>query len=373
MGCDDTNVATIKDVSPETCENRCLLEPACRFFTYNLDKSKCFLKPTCEEREDKDNNFTGVKLEDAPTDPPSTPAPTTRPPVSPTPAPTLPPLSPTPAPTTAAPTLPPSPVTFEVTDGVGCDDDTLERYSDFTMEECERACEANSECRVFTFNTDNERCYLKATCDDIKLDDDNDTGVKVMFDYLYAKGCDDDDVAVIRDISEGACEEACRGDPSCRYFVFNLDNGKCFLKGACDQPKDDIDNLTGVKVAIALDLPSPDPIGENPDDPGEGALVGGWEWRDDQVCSLSHLPSPACSTSRPGLMWARRIAIELLIHVVVMIGLHTVGGQGVWSQRKPWPKDWRHHLVSYDAGNDTFLGQRRALGIVRLITMTHVW
>jgi hypothetical protein len=166
----------------------------------------------------------------------------------------------------------------------------MARFEDSSVEGCGAACDAELMCAAFTFNTETRRCFLKETCNSTKWADSDVSGAKLSFEYLYATGCDDGSIGVTEGVTEAACEELCRGESECRYFTYNLEKLKCFLKPTCSKPKNNPNNITGAKLGPLQIMPPQDE--SSSETVAGGELVGGWEWLEGQV--RSHATSIKC-------------------------------------------------------------------------------
>jgi len=126
------------------CEAECSTVESCGGYTYVAKDLRCILKRRCKRAKRVRGRFSGVKAERILPDP--TPAPTPRPFVE----------------------------TFVLHKNKGCKDPTLgSAIRDVDFDKCQERCNANSDCKAFTFNRRSD-CFLKKTCKLLE-EDEGDT------------------------------------------------------------------------------------------------------------------------------------------------------------------------------------------------------
>lgn len=194
-----TGVRSLND-----CMDECNLRAGCTAVTWNEDDDKCFFKDSCDEFEEKDDNYSAVAS---------------------------------------------GSVFVDVPEGYGCvatdgNVETIKGVSDF--DSCKDKCDANSRCAAVTYNSESSKCYLKPSCDEYEAKDDNYSAVKNPSELVklpnnfncHGGNINDDP---IRDVgSMGDCMDLCDGDDECFAVSYNKDADKCYLKTKCDniQEKD---------------------------------------------------------------------------------------------------------------------------------------
>jgi hypothetical protein len=101
---------------------------------------------------------------------------------------------------------------------------------------CQAACQATSGCLFFTYNGDNNMCFLKTASSALNCAYDANimVGPKVCID-CFVRGCDYDAAAspVVQQLTAGSgfeCQAACKANSACLAFTFNGDNNNCFLQ-----------------------------------------------------------------------------------------------------------------------------------------------
>ena len=188
------------------CKQKCLdYEGLCLALDYNSDDEMCYLKYECDNLVSKRNNDAAVRdLQN-----------------------------------------------YVQLSGFGCGDETLKTMTDTnSMTDCKDECDDDPDCRVVTRNTESKKCFLKASCDKEKSEDDNESALKVSEywdrdDY----GCDDpnQDRKELEVASTNACKWACEEDVQCRAATFSSSSGTCYLSETCEQVKAKDDNDLVVK------------------------------------------------------------------------------------------------------------------------------
>lgn len=160
---------------------------------------------------------------------------------------------------------------FERLDGKGCNGLKLRTEEAGDRGECERRCDADSACLAYSFNKNDQKCFLKRTpCLSKDDNENNDSGVRSgassewrAFTQLGGVGCDggDEDRATLEGCGEGGdksasecramCQDACADAEMCLGYSYNVQNGRCFLKsGVCEDAHSNPDNLSGVRTIL---------------------------------------------------------------------------------------------------------------------------
>eukprot|EP00873_Tetraselmis_striata_P009572 jgi/Tetstr1/429836/TSEL_019703.t1 len=270
-GCNDNTLSRTSGVSLAACEQLCLDNAECRAYSYNTDKSRCFMKRSCDVRRSKANNESGIKLLGSnPT--PSTPAPTPAPTNAPTHVPTA---VPTPAPAPAPTTAPPSEASFLRLPATGCDDDTLSAVSGLSLEACEQLCLDRAECRAYSYNTDKSRCFMKRSCDVRSSKANNESGIKLVGSSLTPSPTPSPTPATT---VSSESEEPDTSDESSEPDT--SDESSEPDTSSEPEPSEESDTSTEPDTSD-----EPDDSDNTGEPPVVDELVGGWEWRDDQDCT----------------------------------------------------------------------------------------
>mmetsp|Transcript_43809 Transcript_43809/g.111952 ORF Transcript_43809/g.111952 Transcript_43809/m.111952 type:complete len:715 (-) Transcript_43809:171-2315(-) len=212
VSCKDPSIADFRGMSQAGCEAECAANESCIAYTFNRSTGRCFLKAVCDQREQNNDDVTGVKLGGGP---PSS--------------------------------------EFDIEENLSCKDPTLTKLPDVTQAVCEAACDADERCVAYTFNTRTIDCYTKAACSLREVNEDDVTGFKVGAveppaatpspetpTYLALIGvlCNDANLApglcFPGTQQTTHCESLCSFDPRCAAFVYDEATQECCLKGSCD-------------------------------------------------------------------------------------------------------------------------------------------
>jgi hypothetical protein len=125
------------------------------------------------------------------------------------------------------------------------------RVENSSLEECERRCDALSECNAFTYNQLHSVCSLKRSANrvtefyafaitGIRLSPSvrptaSDSGSGISFVILSQVDSPGNDYSRIDDFSFEDCRSRCEADGGCNAFTYNHARGVCFLKRAANQ------------------------------------------------------------------------------------------------------------------------------------------
>ena len=120
-----------------------------------------------------------------------------------------------------------------------------------SFEECERKCDAQSECNAFTYNQLDSVCFLKLAANrvttfhalantGVKLSPSvrptaSATGSGPSFVILSQVDSPGNDYSRIDHFSFEDCRSSCEADDGCNAFTYNHARGVCFLKRAANQ------------------------------------------------------------------------------------------------------------------------------------------
>lgn len=120
-----------------------------------------------------------------------------------------------------------------------------------SFEECERRCDAQSECNAFTYNQLDSVCFLKLAANwvttfhalantGVKLSPSvrptaSATGSGPSFVILSQVDSPGNDYSRIDHFSFEDCRSSCEANDGCNAFTYNHGRGVCFLKRAPNQ------------------------------------------------------------------------------------------------------------------------------------------
>lgn len=145
--------------------------------------------------------------------------------------------------------------------GVNYEGGDYSRFRTGDVQDCKSACRRDTNCRAYTYNTSSRTCYLKDRVSQPRRRSETVSGVKDRFvddgygrpgrgglteewdtnleggDYTRLRGVDE-----VRD-----CQAACRRDPRCRAYTYNVRSRECYLKDRVPRPSRRSDTVSGVK------------------------------------------------------------------------------------------------------------------------------
>ncbi|HEX2644869.1 MAG TPA: PAN/Apple domain-containing protein [Thermoanaerobaculia bacterium] len=209
----------------DACKSACGKDSRCRAYTYLPSKQECYLKDRVNSAQRSRDGVTGVKQE------------------------------------------------FGGGGGIGNlteepgydrrgDDYTSFRGRD--LNECQRACNRESRCRAYTFDTRSGDCYLKSRVNKGQRDGGMVTGYKTdggagetrppypgggggSLTEESGRDRKGNDYDSFRSRSLDDCKQECRRDSRCQAYTFIRSSRECYLKNRINSARDNYDAVTGYK------------------------------------------------------------------------------------------------------------------------------
>jgi PAN domain len=120
------------------------------------------------------------------------------------------------------------------------------RKENSSFEDCERACDSQSQCNAFTYNQLHSECFLKLSANrattfhalattGVKLSPSIQPTAGASFVMLSQADSAGNDYSRVDNSSLEECRHSCEADDGCNAFTYNLARGVCFLKRATNQ------------------------------------------------------------------------------------------------------------------------------------------
>ena len=181
-GCSDGSYNRIFVDFASDCAELCRNDQQCGAFTVNAGNLRCYLKESCNRKEPKTDNFSGVKRTELWLDV-TTPEETSADDLTvveeyeydePQEEEYYEPEVEEDEPVAGEAKDP----TYTVLISLGCSDDSYWRDGGMDEPSCQEACTADPRCGAYTVNIVMFRCYLKDTCDTARRKTDNISGIK---------------------------------------------------------------------------------------------------------------------------------------------------------------------------------------------------
>lgn len=141
-------------------------------------------------------------------------------------------------------------------------------FPNSTVDQCTEKCNSDPTCKGYVFNTNDNKCWLKASFGTRSDFPGGQTYFKVPDNYTFEPGIDyggNDKDGSKKATNPEACSAACSKDPACKGFVFDPRNkaNNCWLKSAMGNRKE----LPGVNSytmrppeAVVPEATVPDPL-----------------------------------------------------------------------------------------------------------------
>jgi len=127
-------------------------------------------------------------------------------------------------------------------------------------EDCQKLCQANSDCKFFTYDSRDKKCYLKNAASLPTAIAGVVSGPKVcqncfqdQFDFYI------NDLEAIRNIADaGACQKICQGKDACRFFTYDTRDKTCYPKHGAAIPTPLAGVVSGPRSCTTCFLPQVD-------------------------------------------------------------------------------------------------------------------
>jgi hypothetical protein len=106
-----------------------------------------------------------------------------------------------------------------------------------TYENCRDDCQANPDCRYFSYQLDTKNCWLKTTMNGRKIDAKFLSGSDCLLarcgsDASYVYWNSNDIKPVQEAPNAGECEFNCADEHECKFWTFQFSTKKCWLKSS---------------------------------------------------------------------------------------------------------------------------------------------
>jgi PAN domain len=164
------------------------------------------------------------------------------------------------------------------------------RVENSSLEDCERRCDALSECNAFTYNQLHSVCSLKRSAHRMTefyafaitgirlspsvLPTASDSGSGISFVLLSQVDSPGNDYSRIGDLSFEDCRSRCEADGGCNAFTYNHARGACLLKRAANQWTTFFAwGTTGIKLSTKENTATTAPVQPQTETPREQVQV----------------------------------------------------------------------------------------------------